>query len=403
MVPDQSRRTFLRASAATATACVLGQSFRHRSFASSGAKLRVGIIGATGRGDYGHAVDVAFTKIPRVEIVALADHDAQGRAAAAKRTNPKTVYADYHEMLDKEQLQMVAICPRWVDQHHDMITAAAKAGCHVYMEKPFCATLAECDSAVRALQSKNLKLAIAHTTQFSPILDVVKSLINNGEIGDLLELRGRGKEDNRGGGEDLWVLGSHIFGLMRTLAGGNPTSCFATVTNGSHQISKADIVNGPEGIGPLAGDNVRARYTFANGVFGDFASRRGAAGSPSRFAIQALCSKGIVEMETGYLTKATILRDSSWSPGRSGKSWEPITSAGIGRPEPRTDNSYEGGHVAGINNLLDCIEHDRTTKCSFEDAKSIIEMIAAVFESQRVGGPIDVPMKTRVNPLTLLG
>lgn len=399
----QSRRAFLRASSIAAAACVLGQGSANHSYAASGARLRVGLIGATGRGDYGHAVDVAFTRIPRVEIVALADHDEQGRAAAAKRTNPKSLYADYHEMLDKERLDLIAICPRWIDQHHDMITAAAKAGCHVYMEKPFCPTLSECDSALQSLKSKNLKLGIAHTTQYSPILDVVKSLIDNGEIGELLELRGRGKEDNRGGGEDLWVLGSHIFGLMRTLAGGNATSCFATVTNQGHRITKADVVTGPEGIGPLAGDNVNARYTFANGVCGYFASRRGAAGTPSRFVIQALGSKGIVEMETGYLTKAAILRDSSWSPGRSGKSWEPITSAGIGKPENRTDGNYEGGHIAAINDLLDSIEHDRITKCSPEDAKSIIEMISAVFESQRIGGPIDLPMKTRVNPLTLLG
>ena len=56
---------------------------------------RVGIIGRTGKGDYGHGVDVAISKVPNVEIVALADENEAGRAAAAKRTNPKTVYADF--------------------------------------------------------------------------------------------------------------------------------------------------------------------------------------------------------------------------------------------------------------------------------------------------------------------
>ena len=37
-----------------------------------------------------------------------------------------------------------------------------------------------------------------------------------------------------------------------------------------------------------------------------------------------------------------------------------------------------------------------------EDCRAIIEMIASVFESHRVGGPIELPMVTRVNPLTLL-
>ena len=43
---------------------------------------RAAVIGATGRGDYGHAVDVAFTKVSGVEVVAIADADDAGRAAA---------------------------------------------------------------------------------------------------------------------------------------------------------------------------------------------------------------------------------------------------------------------------------------------------------------------------------
>ncbi len=398
----RSRRKFLRDSSVAITSGVLASQLSRNAIAATGERMRAGIIGRTGKGDYGHGVDVALTKLPNVEIVALADEDDAGRAAAQKRTNPKKVYANFRDMLAKEKLDLVAICPRWIDQHHDMIVAAAAAGCHVYMEKPFCPTLIECDSAIKELDKRQLKLGIAHISQYSPVLDVVKSLINNGEIGEVLELRARGKEDRRGGGEDLWVLGSHVFGLMRSLAGGNATSCTAIVTNQSHKISKADVVIGAEGIGPLAGDNVQARYSFASGAYGHFASRRGMAGNPTRFAIQIFGSKGIIEMESGYLANAYILRDSSWSPGRSGKNWEPITSAGVGKTETRSDGSYEGGHIAAINDLIESIKRDRPTKCSAEDCRAIIEMISAVFESNRVGGPIELPMATRINPLTLM-
>ena len=398
----RSRRKFLQDSSVAVASGVLASQLSQTVRAATGERIRVGIIGRTGKGDYGHGVDVAFTKLSNVDIVALADEHPEGRAAAQKRTNPKRVYADFREMLTKEKLDVVAICPRWIDQHHDMIVAAAQAGCHIYMEKPFCRTLAECDSAIKELEKRNLKLGIAHVSQYSPVLEVVKSLIENGEIGEVLELRARGKEDQRGGGEDLWVLGSHMFGLMRSLAGGNATSCTAVVTHQGKRVTKSEVVTGAEGIGPLAGDNVQARYSFPGGAYGHFASRRGMAGSPWRFAIQVFGSKGIIEMESGYLAKAYILRDSSWSPGRSGKSWEPITSAGIGKPEPRTDGSYEGGHIAAINDLIDSVKHNRPTKCSAEDCRSIIEMISAVFESHRVSGPIELPMATRVNPLTLM-
>lgn len=402
IMPSGNRRKFLRDGSAVVATGVIATKLARPVLGAVSERVRVGIIGRAGKGDYGHGVDMAFTKLPNVEIVALADEDEAGRETAKKRTNAKKAYADFREMLATEKLDVVAICPRWIDQHHEMILAAAQAGCHVYMEKPFCPTLAECDSAIKELEKKNLKLGIAHISQYSPVLDVVKSLIEHGEIGEVLELRARGKEDRRGGGEDLWVLGSHVFGLMRSLAGGNATSCTSEVTNQGHKVTKSDVVVGAEGIGPLAGDNVQARYSFTNGAFGHFASRRGMGGNPTRFAIQVFGSKGIIEMESGYLAKGYLLRDSSWSPGRSGKLWEPITSAGVGKPEVRTDGTYEGGHVAAINDLLDSIKQDRATKCSASDCRAIIEMIAAVFESHRIGGPIPLPMKTRVNPLTLM-
>ncbi len=363
---------------------------------------RVGIIGSTGRGDYGHAVDVAFTKVPEVRIVAVADDHEAGREQALKRTGAPTGYADYRVMLQRERPDIVAVCPRWIDQHHAMLLAAAEAGCHVYMEKPFCPTLAECDEVCQAFEMRHLKLGIAHLTQYSPILKIVKSLLEHGEIGEVLELRARGKEDRRGGGEDLWVLGSHVLGVMRTLGGGQPVSCTATVEHEGRPVTKAHVVAGAEGIGPLAGDAIQARYRFANGVDGYFASRRNMAGNPSRFALQVFGSRGVIEIETGYMPPAAILRDGSWSPARSGKTWEPITSQGIGQPETRTDRGYEDGHIAAIRDLLHAIETQQPTQCNADDARAITELIVAVFDSHRLGTTVDLPLVTRVNPLTLL-
>ena len=91
-----------------------------------------------------------------------------------------------------------------------MVTAAASRGIHVYMEKPFCRTLAEADEIVQVCEANRVKLAIAFQTRYSPIVSVIHGLLDNGAIGDVLEVRGRGKEDARAGGTDLMVLGSMI-------------------------------------------------------------------------------------------------------------------------------------------------------------------------------------------------
>ena len=49
-------------------------------------KIKVGIIGHTGRGDYGHGFDVCWRELENVELVGLADPHDGGRAAAMKRT-----------------------------------------------------------------------------------------------------------------------------------------------------------------------------------------------------------------------------------------------------------------------------------------------------------------------------
>ncbi|MDA1016779.1 MAG: Gfo/Idh/MocA family oxidoreductase, partial [Planctomycetota bacterium] len=313
---------------------------------------RVGVIGRTGHGNYGHGVDTVWSTVPQTEVVAVSDDHEQGRAAAAKRVGAKRAYADYREMLDKEELDIVAICQRWVDKHHEMVVAAAEAGCHMYMEKPLCRTLEEADDMMMQCEMRHLKLAVAHVNRYSPQLNVARKLIADGEIGDVLEIRARGKEDaRRGGGEDLWVLGTHMLDLMRALAG-DVASCYSQVAFKGHPVGKADVVDGNEGIGPLAGDAVDAAYRFKNGVSGFFASHRGQGGSPSRFGLKVFGSRGAIEFQSGYLKTAYLLKDASWSPGRSGAKWQPISSASVAKPEPLKVDSHGGNHAA----VLDLIE-----------------------------------------------
>jgi len=362
------------------------------------AKYRVGVIGHTGRGNYGHGLETVWLQFPQCEIVGVTDANPQGLAAAVDRLKAPLGLADYREMLDTCQLDIVAICPRWLDQHRDMVVAAAERGVHIYMEKPLCRTLEEADQIAAACEENGVKLAIAHQTRYSPRLHVVRDMIYDGKLGKVLELRGRGKEDRRGGGEDLWVLGSHIMNLIYVF-GGEPNWCFASVQQDGHPITKDDVREGPEGIGPLAGDSVAAMYGLEDDARGYFASQRDQ-GNGARFGLQIFGSKGILEILTGSLPAVHFLPDPTWSPGRSGASWLPVTSAGVGRPEPLADGGLHAGNILAVQDLLAAIEEDRLPECNVYEARTTIEMIAAVFESQRQGKPVSLPLKNRQNPLT---
>ena len=161
------RRDFIASTALGLATVAVGRSDLANT---KGVKYKVAVIGRTGRGNYGHWLDVVWNDIEQAEVVAVADPDPQGRAAAAKRLKAPKSYADYRRMLEKERPQIVSVAPRWLDCHYDMVLACAEFGCHVFLEKPMCQNLGQADAMIAALEKRNLKLAIAHQTRYSPAL-----------------------------------------------------------------------------------------------------------------------------------------------------------------------------------------------------------------------------------------
>jgi predicted dehydrogenase len=368
------------------------------------ARYRVAVIGHTDRGNYGHGLDVVWLEIPDARIVAVADASEQGLAEAVKRLGNPKGYRDYRRMLDEVKPDLVSICPRWIDQHRDMVVASAERGVRgIYMEKPMCRTLAEADEMIAACEKHKTKLAIAFQTRYSQKLPVVREWIQSGKLGQVIEFRARGKEDHRGGGEDLWVLGIHMFNLIACL-GGKPQWCFGTVEENGHPVGPADVKPGAEGIGPLAGGKVHAMYRLESGAVAYFDSVRRAGGQPTRFGLQIFGSQGIIQsFDTGHLPETYLLADSTWAPGRTGKRWIPISSAGVGKPEPLVNRGLAGGNLLAVRDLIEAVEKDRDPAASMYEARTATEMIVAVFESHRVGRPVTLPLAVRQNPLANLG
>jgi predicted dehydrogenase len=359
---------------------------------------RVAVIGRTGKGNYGHGLDTVWLGMDRVEIVAVADEDEPGRKVAAERLKVKNAYADYRDMLRQEKPHIVSVADRWLDAHRDMVIACAEVGASIFLEKPLCRTLQEADEMVAACEKHHVKLAIAHQTRYSPRLKIIKDLIAEGRIGDILELRGRGKEDARGGGEDLMVLGTHILDLMRFLAG-DARSCFARIWQDGRKALLGHVRMGGEGMGPVQGDRIFADYSFDNGVVGSFGTHKAKHGAGSRFAFHVYGTKGAIYVQTGGLPAAYLLEDPSWMPGKSKAQWQEITSAGVGKPEPLKDGGLGMGNKLIAQDLLDAIENDRQPLGSIYDGRAALEMILAVYESHKLERPVELPLKNRKHPL----
>ena len=360
---------------------------------------RAAVIGHSGHGGYGHGLDTVWTVFDSVEIVAVADPDDAGRAEAQQRTGAKRAYRDYHEMLDREKPDYVSIGPRWLDQRVEMVTAVAEAGAHIYLEKPFARNLEEADRMIAAIEKNNVKVQTAHQMRMSPYAVRVKELLDAGEIGTIQEVRLRGKEDHRAGGEDLIVLGTHLFDLARMFLG-DPHWVFAHVTHDGNDLTAADVREPTEPVGPVGGNQIAAMFAFDNGVHAYFGSKTSDRKGSSRWGTRIYGSRGIIDLpnQTYPNGRPQILRTHRWMPGEK-RTWEWIEGS------PHADLPAEDRPLSNalmVYDLFEAVKQDRKPASSAHDARWALEMILGIYESQKSGSRVEFPLKQRTHPLERL-
>jgi predicted dehydrogenase len=386
--PDSGlgRRDFLRFTAVA----VAGGLLRPDLSRAAAAQFRAAVIGHTGRGDYGHGLDGIFAQRPGIELVALADPDADGRAKAAARTGALRQYADYRELLEKERPQLVSIAMRQSDQHHAIGLAALRAGAHIYCEKPFTVSLAEADELLAEAAGRGLKIGVAHTMRMMPVVVRLRQALADGLIGDLVEMRAFGKQDARAGGEDMMVLGSHLFDLMRLLAG-DPLWCTARVLWQGRDIARGDRRLVGDNVGFVAGDQVFAQFAFPNGVNATFTSTAALRETAGHWGIELSGSTGAVRINCDINPNVFIRRSSQWREEGKLDQWQPFN--------PALAKLSVAHNFGPVGDWLNAIENDREPECSGRNGAWAVEMALAVYHAALAGGRIPFPLIERKHPL----
>ena len=367
--------------------------------------LKVAAIGRTGRGDWGHQIDELWSGLAGVNLMAVADEADEGLAKALARHDLPAAagFRDWRKMLAAVQPDIVAICMRDIDCHEEMAVAAAAAGAKgILMEKPFVPTRAAADAVIAACTRSNTKLALAFVNRHSPAYATARDLIEAGRIGKVLELRGRGKEDARGGGQDLWVLGCHVLDMMADI-GGAPLWCEAAVSVGGRPITRADAGAGPEGLGLIAGDAVAAMFGLADGPIGYFASVREAGLKQPNFGLTVVGTAGAIHIRPDHVPHAYLREAPLWRVDKEFP-WRPLGAEGLDppaaarTPEQRAAERQAWGRRAAAD-LVDAIREDREPETGMYAGRTTVEMTAAVFASALAGRRVALPLEQAGNPL----
>lgn len=155
--------------------------------------LAVGLIGA-GRIGRIHAENLA-TRIPHARLAAVADIDLAAARRIAAQYHVPLATADAADLLADPSLQAVAVCSA-TDTHARLVAEAARAGKHIFCEKPIDLSLSRIDEALAEVERAGVALQIGFNRRFDPGFRKVRELVAAGKIGEphLLRITSRDPE-----------------------------------------------------------------------------------------------------------------------------------------------------------------------------------------------------------------
>jgi len=190
-------------------------------------RLRLAIIGFDG-----HPGEITgpLPRLPDIDVVAICDADPKAVARAAR--NPRLAsahqYSKYEEMLDREKLDLVAVCTN-NGERAPAILACTKRKLNVIAEKPVAINRTDYDAVRRSVEQNKVALGMLLPMRFSGPYLAMKKIASEGLIGEVAQI-GAQKSYKLGerpewflkrttyGSTMLWI-GIHMVDLMRWTSG----------------------------------------------------------------------------------------------------------------------------------------------------------------------------------------
>ena len=215
--------------------------------------LRGGLIGC----GYASTFQLeAWKRIDEVEITALSNRTLERAEQRAEDYRIRSVYADYLEMMDNEELDFVdiAVPP---EIHLEIIRAAAARGLNILCQKPIAGTLSELQEMMDVCREAGVRFMVNENGRFQPWFRKMKEYLDAGIPGDPLftsfssqcrmtlphlDAGTRSGMFGRMPRLIIFELGVHFLDVLRFLYG-EPESVYAVTNRASREIAGEDVAS----------------------------------------------------------------------------------------------------------------------------------------------------------------
>lgn len=363
-------------------------------------------IGCVGLGMMGHSLAQTCRAEANVELVAGCDILPEARSAwqIAFQMPRHALYADLDTMLDDARLDVLLIATH-APLHHAAALAAAARGIHVFCEKPIALSLVHADAMLAACAQAGVRLGVNHIKRGSRANGVIRALIADGTIGTPYLFRGEGK-GGRWAGSELMEMGTHIFDWLRILAG-DPEWLFAHVVQngvaaGRDQITHSlDLPYRERDCGLVLGERAYCSLALPGGVHADIGFLSQPSGDDTGYGFDICGTAGTLAVRRSLGTDVFLQRAEHRGP--IGAPWEQIAVDEFADlpPAAGADPTDERQALQRrlLRDFLLAIEEGREPLSSGRDGLLALELSMAVWESQRLGRPMTLPLPKREHPL----
>lgn len=149
-------------------------------------KIKIGIIGLGWVSQVFHIP--IFKKMNDVEITAVCDIDKTKCSIVCEKLEIKKYYTSYRDLIDKEELDAIDICTP-TDTHKEIAMYAIAKNLNIFIERPIARSYSEAFEIAEAVRERKVKLMVGMNNRFRPDMMLLKSIIENGELGKILYVK----------------------------------------------------------------------------------------------------------------------------------------------------------------------------------------------------------------------
>ena len=322
----------------------------------------------------------------KLEIVAICDmEEAQMDNIIEKfnLSNSVKKYTDYKEMLEKEYIDLIAICTK-SGKHGQIALDCIDKGVNLIIEKPIALSLEEADEIIKKSKENNVKVSACHQNRFNKSILKIREAIEQNRFGKLLhgtahirwnrgeeyfkQASWRGTWEQDGG--TLMNQCIHNIDLLRWMMGDEILEVVGMTDNLMHDFIDAEDL----GI---------ALIKFANGSYGIIEGTINVYPKNLEETLYIFGEKGTVKAggKSVNLIEEWRFADELDDPKEVMK-----------KCYENSQNVYNSSHNLLYADVIDAIKNDRDPYVTAEDGRKALELVLAIYKSAAEGKSVKLPL-----------